>query len=320
MPRPYSLDLRWRIVWVYLAHHSSTAEIAHTFGVCQRTVRRYIRLFQRFGEVSSLQISHGPKPLLDDFEQLTLLELIMEYPGIYLKEIQIKLESVFGVYVSVSTICRTLKRMGCTRQAMHHVALQQSECLRAKFMAEVSIYDPNMLVWIDESGCDRRNTIRKYGYSIRGIPHCNQHLLVRGIRYSAIPVLSTTGVHDVYLAEGNIDGDRFMKFITSCLLPVLHPFNFMNPHSVVIMDNASIHHVDGVINLIEGVGARILFLPPYSPDLNPVEGVFSQVKSMMKKNNEIFETTSCTSTLLTMLFGTVTQEDCHGHTSNSGYL
>lgn len=100
-------------------------------------------------------------------------------------------------------------------------------------MAEISVYDPSMLVWVDESGCDKRNTVRKYGYSIRGIPLCDQHLLVRGTRYSAIPVVSTGGVHDVYLAKGNfIDGERFTHFIESCLLPILNPFNGISPCSV----------------------------------------------------------------------------------------
>ena len=63
---------------------------------------------------------------------------------------------------------------------IRHVALQQSEAMRAKFMAEVSIYDPSMLVWIDESGCDRRNSIRKYGYSVRGIRPVDHRILVRG--------------------------------------------------------------------------------------------------------------------------------------------
>ena len=80
-------------------------------------------------------------------------------------------------------------------------------------MADVSIFDPSIVIWIDESGCDKRNTIRKYGYSIRGMPLCEQHLLVRGTRYSAIPIISMSGVLDVYLAEGTVDGRKFVKFI-----------------------------------------------------------------------------------------------------------
>ena len=85
-----------------------------------------------------------------------------------------------------------------------------------------------------------------------------------------------TAVHDVYLAEGNINGEGFTQFIESCLLPILNPFNGVNQHSVVMVDNASIHHVDVVQDLIEGAGAQLILLPPYLPDLNPVEGVLSQ--------------------------------------------
>jgi transposase len=283
-------------------------------------VRRYLKLFQLTGEVQAVQAQHGPKLLLGKFEQLTLLRIILDKPGIYLKEVQSKLIHVYGTCISLSTICRTLKLMGCSRQAMHRVPLQRSDDLRAKFMAHVSIYDPSMLVWLDESGCDKRNTVRKYGYSIRGIPLYDQRLFVRGTRYSAIPIVSTAGIHDVYLAKGNVNGDKFIRFVKESLLPVLQPFNGVNSHSIVIMDNASIHHVEEVSNLIEGqAGAKLCYLPPYSPDLNPVEGVFSQVKSMMKENRELFEITSSPRAFLAILFATVTTEDCIGHIKHSGY-
>ena len=72
MPIPYSLDPRWRVIWVFLSQNLATAEIAEIFGVCERTVRRYIDQFEQTGEVESVQASHGPKPLLDSFEQLSL--------------------------------------------------------------------------------------------------------------------------------------------------------------------------------------------------------------------------------------------------------
>ena len=69
---------------------------------------------------------------------------------------------------------------------------------------------------------------------------------MRGTRYSAIPILSLNGIHDVFMAEGTMNGDRFVNFLRVCLLPNLLPFNGVNPQSVVIMDNASIHHVEDV--------------------------------------------------------------------------
>ena len=85
--------------------------------------------------------------------------------------------------------------------------------------------------------------------------------MVRGTRNFAIPVLSTEGIHDVCLFEGSVDGDRMQNFVMNYLLPILKPFNWSNSHPVVVMENASIHHVQGVVDLIENHGSRILFLP-----------------------------------------------------------
>lgn len=101
-------------------------------------------------------------------------------------------------------------------------------------MAQISVYDPAMLIWLDETGCDHWHMIRKYGYSIRGISLCDQHLLLRGKRYSAIPILSLEGIHDVYLAEGTMNGDRLVQFVEDCFVPHLMSFNRVNPRSVVM--------------------------------------------------------------------------------------
>ena len=321
MPLPYSVDLRWRIVWAYLAHHTTPSELAGRFCVSERTVWRYIQLFQQTGDIEPRAGRRGPKGLLGDYEQVVILHTLLARPGIYLSEIQDELFNHFGVLVSVPTICRTLKQMGCTRQTMHHVAIQRSDAMRAKFMAEISVYDPAMLVWLDETGCDRRNTTRKYGYSIRGMPISDHHLLVRGTRYTAIPVISQEGIHNVYLREGTMDGNQFAHFVQNCLLPVLQPFNGINTKSVVVLDNASIHHVEKVQDLIETqAGSKLCFLPPYSPDLNPAEGVFSQVKSIMKKNDKLFQVYSAPRALIAMAFSMVSVDDCLGHISNCGYI
>ena len=98
------------------------------------------------------------------------------------------------------------------------------------------------------------------------------------------------GLHDLCLLEGSVNGETFEAFLKSHLLPILQPFNWSNPLSVVIMDNASIHHVEGVRKIVEDqAGARLLFLPPYSPDLNPLEEAFSQMKSIMKENEDLFQ-------------------------------
>ena len=93
-----------------------------------------------------------------------------------------------------------------------------------------------------------------------------------------------------------MDGATFAGFIEQSLLPIWNPFNHVNPLSVVLM-------------IEEQAGARLCFLPPYSPDLNPCEGVFSQIKSMMKDSRDLFQVTTSPRTVLTLLFSMISPED-----------
>ena len=80
---------------------------------------------------------------------------------------------------------------------------------------------------------------------------------------SAIANISVSGLLDVDVVKGPVDGDRFYDYIQTHLLHVPHltPLNGVNPHSVVVLDNCSIHHVEGVTSMIEEVGALVHFLP-----------------------------------------------------------
>ena len=79
--------------------------------------------------------------------------------------------------------------------------------------------------------------------------------------------------------------------------------------------------MEGAKQLIEDqAGVWLLFLPPYSPDLNPPEEVFSQIKSIMKKNDALFQVCSAPRALFSMAFGMVTEEDCKSHIIHSGFL
>ena len=83
------------------------------------------------------------------------------------------------------------------------------------------------------------------------MPLHDHQLLIRGVRYSAIPIMSLDGTHDVHILEGTTNGEKFSDFVQDCLLPCLNPFNGINARSVEVMDNASIHHISEVTDLIE---------------------------------------------------------------------
>ena len=105
------------------------------------------------------------------------------------------------------------------------------------------MYATEMIVYVDETGFDARNKQRRYSYSIRRKPAKNQTLLVRGERVSAIACMSSSGLLDVQTFQGTATGEVFYNFVQTHLLPHLMPYNGINPHSVVISDNCSIHHI-----------------------------------------------------------------------------
>ena len=93
-----------------------------------------------------------------------------------------------------------------------------------------------------------------------------------------VPVMSVQGIHDVFLAEGSINGD-FLSGITMYLFPVLLQFNGINSLSVTI-------HSFTMLNQVRiSLKAKEVFLSPYSPDLNPLEPVFGKVKAILKEND-----------------------------------
>ena len=92
------------------------------------------------------------------------------------------------------------------------------------------------------------------------------------------------------------------------LSPLMQPLNGVNPNSIIIMDNAAIHHVDGVVELLESLGVLVYFLPPYSLDI---------IKSYLQANEHTIHENL--ETLLLMAFSSVTAGDCRGWIRHAGY-
>jgi len=89
--------------------------------------------------------------------------------------------------------------------------------------------------------------------------------------------LRTTGLTAPFVIDGATDRAVFLAYLDSCLVPTL------KPGDIVVMDNLPAHKVAGVRTKIEAAGAQLLYLPPYSPDLNPIELAFSKLKSLLRK-------------------------------------
>ena len=85
-------------------------------------------------------------------------------------------------------------------------------------------------------------------------------------------------------AAGTVDGDYFLHWVKNYLCPVLGNYEHGEPRSIVYMDNASTHMADEVEDAIRGVGAFLIYGPPYSPHLNPIEPFFGRYKAHLKRN------------------------------------
>ena len=100
---------------------------------------------------------------LNDPAKFYILYLVHERPGIYLREIQSELLTQLGLDFTVSTICKFLHKAGLSHQRLKTYASQRDETLRAQFAFDVSLYNQDMIIFLDETGTDRRDTFRKKG-------------------------------------------------------------------------------------------------------------------------------------------------------------
>ena len=247
------------------------------------------------------------------------MECLLKDPGIYLDELQHKLYHRAAVLASLPTICNTIHRLGYTRKRIGRVVQAQDVMRRAEFMAEMSYLKADMMIWIDETGSDHRVSSRCFGYHLRGLAPTDTVLSIRGKRLSAVAAMSTRGIEDIDICEGTTNGETFTRFLERCIVPILQPFNGSNPRSVVVLDNASIHHSERIQQLIDATGALIRYLPPYSPDLNPIEEVFAQVKQFLKGNHLAYHCTSEPRIMLTAAFNSVEPVDCLNYIEHAGY-
>ena len=132
------------------------------------------------------------------------------------------------------------------------------------------------MVYLDESGIDKFLS-RDYARSPRGMQVICE---TKGKKYQRVSMIAAQvekAILAPFVFEGTTDSKLFNHWLRTCLVPEL------KPGQVVVMDNYCIHKTARTREIIEGAGCRILFLPPYSPDLNPIENLWAIIKSRIKK-------------------------------------
>jgi len=242
----------------------------------------------------------------------------------YLDELQETLRDSCGVDASAQTIWRALKRSGFSMKKLTRAAIERSATKRAEYMANIGWnYTPEQAVFLDESACNRKTSYRDRAWAIRGRRALRKSFFVRGRRYSILPALSLDGILAVDIIEGSFTTARFARFVDG-LLNRMNPFPGLN--SVIIMDNCRIHKSDVIVDMIHERGMRCEFLPPYSPDYNPIELAFSAIKAHIRRNGHAIRAAmngkddTDVYVLLHEAVWTVTPENAKGWFHHCGYL
>ena len=131
---------------------------------------------------------------------------------------------------------------------------------------------------------------RKYGWAPRGVTPSVIRTLKRSVRWSILPAFTINGYLDWMIFQGSITAALFNDFVREQVLPHCTPFAAGGPRSVLIMDNAKIHYNEELRNMCDEAGVLLEYLPPYSPDLNPIETSFAILKAWIRRNMDLAET------------------------------
>jgi transposase len=272
--RAYSNDLRERLVAAVERGEYSMRQIAHLFAVSLSCLVRLLQHKQQTGSVQPKPHAGVPRRKLDAAAEARLLELVQEQPDATLAELRDRL----GIPCCLMTIARALQRHQITRKKKTLFAQEQKsprvQAQRRAFQKKLAAVDPDHLVFVDEMGATTGMT-RSYGRAPLGervqatVPGSWQNVtLIAGMR--------TSEVVAPMALPGAVDRVVFETYVQEALVPELQEGD------VVVFDNLQAHKNPAVLTAIEAVGARVEPLPVYSPDLTPIEEMFSKAKSHLR--------------------------------------
>lgn len=181
---------------------------------------------------------------------------------------------------------------------------------RARWKKHQTRLDPARLVFIDETWA-KTNMTRSHGRCARGrrlvakVPHGRWRTL------TFLAALRVNRIDAPCVLDGPINGRSFRAYVEQVLAPTL------SPGDVVVMDNLGSHKGRAVRRALRAVGAKLLFLPPYSPDLNPIEQVFAKLKTLLRKAAE--RTIETTWRRIGHLLDAFAAPECASYFRNAGY-
>jgi transposase len=280
-----SKDLRWRAIVLHHVYGIDVETISIILGIGKRSIFRWYSLFSNHGNVTdkSKPKTHCPWP--DDVVQW-VNEYVVCHPCFYVEELQQALRERFPslLKTSASTICRVLHfKLKLTRKVLEKRAREASDDELQGYYRRLSPFysHPSQLVFVDETSKDGRDALRKYAWSRRGTSAIVTLPFGRGERVSVLAALDCHGFFGWGMTDGTFDRLKFHTVMCEKIVPYLNPWPF--PRSILILDNAKIHMYKELESLVHSRGALLFYLPPYSPQLNPIEVAFGLLKKWITR-------------------------------------
>jgi transposase len=211
-----------------------------------------------------------------------ILERLKEKLTLYLDELVLFVYDEFGKHVTIQSLSRALASVGWLNKAARQIAKEQNADLQDYYLHRISCYSLYQLVYVDESGCDKRAGFQRTGWSPLGVTPVQISKFHRDQRYQILPAYTQEGVLLSQVFQGLIDAEMFEDFIEQLL-------HHCTRRTVIVMDNASFHRTKRIHEMCLDAGVELEFLPPYSPDLNPIKEFFSELKRFIKRRWNEYE-------------------------------
>jgi transposase len=264
----------------------TASQIAEAAGCSERSIKNIRSNLRLFGSVRAPPNGVGRRRSITPVMLEALCDHLLERPGLYLDEMVLFLWDEFHTLTTTSTISRALASIGWSKKTIRRKAREQNADLRDSYLHDLSEFHSYHLVYIDESGCDKRIGFRRTGWSPLGVAPVQISRFHRGQRYQILPAYAQDGIVLSRVFQGSTDASVFEEFIEQLLQ---HCGKWPEPKSVLIMDNASFHHTDRIHQICTDAGVKLIYLPPYSPDLNPIEEFFAELKAFIRRNWRFYE-------------------------------
>jgi len=276
--KPYSHDLRVRIFSYSLTH--SIRETARIFQVSPNTVYLLKCLFIETGSLNPrdhpLEYPHLITPegemylglLLSEKNDLTLAELCDHY------------EQAYGVRVSIGTMYNTLEHLKITRKKKTFSDPKKNndtaQVDKENYDAQLEMIEPEQRLYLDETG-SCLNMSPLYARSQEGERAYDQKPTYPSTTVSTVAILSEEGMKGQYTYPGSLNAKLFILYLDTFVLPI-----FENGQTL-IMDRHPVHQAKTVQQFLNKNNIKFIYLPAYSPELNPIEEAFSKIKQYIKK-------------------------------------